>query len=353
MRKPTMADVSRESGMSLWTVSQVLNDKPGVADSTRTAVQQVARSLGYVVNKAAADLKRTHRSGISVITASTVNAYYIDMVQGIHAELRGSRHTGMVTDIAAEGRVTQAAEDLTVQSILATRPAAVISALPLSKDNLELLGHWDVPVVFVDSPPPPGFRDAASVTTDNARASEDLGAHLAGHGYTSWTALMYPDRWTTREPRELGLRTAAHRAGAELTVLEADNDAKSAAATLNAHLERRPLPEALIAGNAPILQGVMKALTDNGLHVPTDTALVAFDDFAWAPLLNPPMTVVDEDATTIGHRAAAMALELIDRQMAASRPEGGAGNSIYTPADHIVTQANLHIRESCGCRPAR
>ncbi|WP_245935139.1 LacI family DNA-binding transcriptional regulator [Acidipropionibacterium virtanenii] len=312
----------------------------------------MAHDLGYVVNRAASDLKRNEQSGIAVITASTVNSYYIDMVQGIHAELRGSRHTAMVTDIAAEGHFTQAAEDLTIQSILGARPAAVISTLPLSTDNLDLLRRWDVPVVFVDSPPPAGVQDAASVTTDNVRASEDLGAHLGIHGYRTWLALMYPGRWTTRSPREAGLRAAAQQVGAVLHVAESDNDPKSAAANLNVYLQRNPLPDALIAGNAPMLQGIMQCLADHHILIPDDVAVVAFDDFAWAGLLKPPMTVVDEDADAIGRRAAELALDLIDRQPATGRVKGGVTGPIYTPADRLITQATLRIRESCGC-PSR
>ena len=85
--KPTMADVSRHCGLSVWTVSQALNGRPGVAEASRIAVKEAADELGYVVNTAASALKRNRRSGVSVITASTENAYYTDLVQGIHAEL--------------------------------------------------------------------------------------------------------------------------------------------------------------------------------------------------------------------------------------------------------------------------
>src|SRR5699024_10494798 len=130
--KPTMADVSRRSGLSLWTVSQVLNGKPGVSEKSRRAVHNAALDLGYVVNSAARDLKRNRRSGTSVITASTETSYYVDHGQGIHAEPLGSAHTAMVSDIASDGHYTPDAEDQTIQSVLGMRPAGLITTLPLS-----------------------------------------------------------------------------------------------------------------------------------------------------------------------------------------------------------------------------
>ena len=345
--KPTMADVSRRSGLSVWTVSQVLNGKPGVSKKSQQAVHDAALDLGYVVNSAARDLKRNRRSGISVITASTENSYYVDLVQGIHAELLGSTHTAMVSDIASEGHYTPSTEDQTIQTVLGMRPAGLITTLPLSAKNLDLLRRWEVYVVFVDSPPPPEADGAASVTTDNVQASSDLGDHLGTHGYRDWVCVMYPSRWPTRAPRLEGLRAAALRHGATLTILDAENDPGSAAAALSEYLASGAQPDAVIAGNNPLLQGVMGALSAHSLLAARDVGLVSFDEFAWAPLTTPSMTVIDEDASLIGRRAAALLLELIERRKTAEKP--AVFTDTYLPEDRIVMPAKLTIRESCGC----
>ncbi len=344
---PTMADVSRRSGLSVWTVSQVLNGKPGVSEKSQQAVHDAALDLGYVVNSAARDLKRNRRSGISVITASTENSYYVDLVQGIHSELLGSTHTAMVSDIASEGHYTSSIEDQTIQTVLGMRPAGLITTLPLSVKNLDLLGRWEVDVVFVDSPPPPEAGDAASVTTDNVQASSDLGDHLGMHGYRDWVCIMYPSRWPTRAPRVEGLRAAALRHSATLTILDAENDPGSAAAALSEYLASGARPDAVIAGNNPLLQGVMGALSAHSLVAAKDVGLVSFDEFAWAPLTTPSMTVIDENASLIGRRAAALLLELIERRKTAEKP--AVFNGTYLPEDRIVMPAKLTIRESCGC----
>ena len=345
--KPTMADVSRRSGLSVWTVSQVLNGKPGVSEKSQQAVHDAALDLGYVVNSAARDLKRNRRSGISVITASTENSYYIDLVQGIYAELLGSPHTAMVSDIASKGHYTPSTEDQTIQTVLGTRPAGLITTLPLSAKNLDLLRRWEVYVVFVDSPPPPEAGGAASVTTDNLQASTDLGDHLGMHGYRDWVCVMYPSRWPTRAPRVEGLRAAALRHSATLTILDAENDPGSAAAALSEHLASGARPDAVIAGNNPLLQGVMGALSAHSLLAAKDVGLVSFDEFAWAPLTTPSMTVIDENASLIGRRAAALLLELIERRKTAEKSAVFSGT--YLPEDRIVMPAKLTIRESCGC----
>ncbi|PFG44990.1 LacI family transcriptional regulator [Georgenia soli] len=349
-KKPTMMDVSRAAGLSVWTVSRALGDGDGVSAQSREAVLRAARELGYVPNRAAQELRKNTRRTVTVLTASTSNYYYIDLMRGVQRTLRSSGRTAMVADLAAEGAYTVQVEDATVQNVIEHRTAGVISTLTLSPHNAELLQTWDIPVVFVDSAPPAGVAGAASVTTDNYAASRDVAEHLAAHGYTEWLLLMYPSRWTTRAPRERGMREAAARLGANLVVIDSENDPRSAATAFASYLDRegtRP-PRAVIAGNNPLLQGVLEVLRGRRLNVPEDVALVAFDEFAWAPLLAPPLTVLDENASNIGDLAASTLTRLIERQIQAER-EGERPVPVYLPEDRQEVAATLTIRQSCGC----
>ena len=236
LRKPTLRDVSLACGLSTYTVSRALSDSDGVSAASRAAVLRAAREVGYVPNAAAQQLRRNTRSSVAVITASTSNHYYLDLMRGIERTLRTSGRTAVVADIAAEGRYTDAAEDATVQNMIQARVAGVIATLTLHPRNVDLLHSWDIPVVFVDASPPEGAGPTPSITTDNAAASLAVGDHLAGHGYRRWLLLAYPTRWSTRVPREAGLREAALRHGAVLTVVESENDSRSAAQALRRHL---------------------------------------------------------------------------------------------------------------------
>ena len=91
----------------------------------------------------------------------------------------------------------------------------------------------------------------------------------------------------------------------------------------------------------------MGALATHSLHAPQDLGLVSFDEFAWAPLTTPTMTLIDEGAARIGRQAAALLLDLIERRESSN--EAIAVTDIYKPHDQIVMPAKLTIRESCGC----
>lgn len=349
MRKATMRDISHATGLSIFTVSRALNGGEGVSEDSREQVQKAARELGYIPNRAAQELRRSIRDSVAVITASTSNSYYLDLMAGIQHALRPSNWTVVVGDVAVDGVYEARLEDRLVRRLIESRMAGVISTLTLSQENTRLLANWEIPVVFVDSSPPANALDFPSVTTDNYNASLMVGQHIAEHGYKDWLFLVYPAKWSTRFDRERGIRDAAARHGADVVVLETENDSASAAKTLAAHLDKAGrLPQVLIVGNNPLLLGALKMLRDRGVSIPADMALVSYDEFAWAPLLDPPMTVLNERSEEIGRRAAQTLSRIIQGQAEAEK-RGQARTPIYKPEYRQQVPAELTIRRSCGC----
>ncbi|WP_208636371.1 LacI family DNA-binding transcriptional regulator [Mesorhizobium helmanticense] len=344
-----MRDVSRAVGLSMFTVSQALSGAVGVSEESRQRVLKTARELGYIPNRAAQELRRANRDSVAVITASTSNSYYLDLMSGIQQALRPSNWTVVVGDVAVDGAYDERLEDRMVQRLIESRMAGVISTLTLRPENAELLASWDIPVVFVDSSPPENAKNFPSVTTDNYNASLVVGQHLADHGYKDWLLLVYPAKWSTRFDRERGLVEAARRHGAELVVLESENDAVSAHSTLAAYLDRAGrLPHVLIAGNNPLLLGALKLLRERSITIPADIAVVGYDEFAWAPLLDPPLTVLNERSEEIGRRAAQTLAGIIEAQAEAEK-QGQSKSPLYRPEYQQQVAAELVIRKSCGC----
>jgi LacI family transcriptional regulator len=349
-KKPTLSDVSRATGLSTFTVSRALSNSDGVSVASRERVLKAARELGYVPNRAAQELRKNARRSISVITASTSNHYYLEMMKGVERTLRLSDRTAVVADIAPEGVLSQQVEDSIVEGLVQTRTAGVIATLTLSERNLRLLQDWDIPVVFVDSYPPESAIDVPCISTDNLAAAMKVGAHFAEHGYRDWLFLAYPRRWSSRAPREQGLRSAAQEYGVDFHVLECDNDENSAYHALGGYLGAadKKRPRALIAGNTPLLHGALTALQERHISVPEDVAVISYDDFVWAPLLNPPLTVLDEDSESIGELAAQTLTRIVEEQIAAERA-GRSARPVYRPEDRKEVSADLVIRRSCGC----
>lgn len=333
----------------MFTVSRALSGADGVSDESRMQVRRVADELGYIPNRAAQDLRKISRDSVAVITASTANSYYLDLMSGIQRALRPANWTVVMADVAVDGVYDPDLEKRTVRRLIETRTAGVVSTLTLTPASAALLSRWDIPLVFVDSAPPKGKPAFPSVTTDNYKASRAVGHHLAGHGYPEWLFLVYPSRWSTRFEREHGIRDAAEAHGIRLEILESGNDPDSAHAAMTERLASgRPLPRALIAGNNPLLLGALRVLRERNLRIPDDIAVIGFDEFAWAGLTDPPMTVLNERSEEIGHRAASTLIRIIEGQNEAER-RGASTQPVYRDEDVQQVDAELVIRRSCGC----
>lgn len=351
-RKPTIRHISIATGLSTFTVSRALNGATGVSEESRAHVEKVAREMGYVPNRAAQGLRSAPRDTVAVVIAGTSNAYYLDLMSGIQRVMQQKDVTVVLMDIAVDGVYDPDLEDRVMQRLLEARMGGVISTLTLKPESIALLASWDLPVVFVDSSPPRGAPHLPSITTDNYNASLLVGDHLAQHGYKNWLLLVYPGRWSTRFDRERGLRDAARRHGARIVVLESENDAASARETLAAYLDGvSDGPDVIIAGNNPLILGVLNLLRSRGIRVPDEIGVVGYDEFAWAPLIDPPLTVLNERSEKIGGLAAETLLEIIEEQTRAEK-RGEAGAPEYLPKHQRQVSVDLLVRRSCGCLPA-
>lgn len=347
--KVTLREVADAAGVSTFTASKALNGGKGVSEKSCHKVLSVARQLGYVPNLAAQELRGAARNSVAVIAAGTDNAYYLDMMNGIQKAVQAADQSVVLMDIAVKGVYSEELESRTVQRLLEARMSGVISTLTLKPESITRLAEWDVPVVFVDSSPPEGMGHLPSITTDNHGASLLVGEHLASYGYTDWLFLVYPDVWSSRKAREGGLREAALRAGAALQVVESENSATAACAALTEAMAARNdrLPDVLIAGNSPLLLGAMTAMRQLCIKAPDDMAIVSYDDFAWAPFVEPPLTVLDERAEEIGQRAAETLVQII-REQAQAIKNGDSPAPNYRKELAQTVPVGLIVRRSCG-----
>lgn len=347
MGQITQSDVADAAGVSVYTVSQAVNGRGGLSEETRVRVLKVAEELGYIPNRSAQDLKRTDRSQIAVITADASNVYYVDMMRGINRVARDHKRIALTMDIAADGVYKPEQEDAIVREAIHMRLAGIISALVLRKENMELLRRWNVPVVFVDSQPLERDSSIGYFGTDNISAGHRVGEYLKERGLENWLLLMYPALWSTRSPREKGLREAADALGTTLRVLDSPNHPEAAASVLMGYLNEEEVPDVVIAGNNPILQGVLDALKQFDLKIPDEVALFAYDDFAWAKHVVPSLTLLDEDPEQIGTEAAQSLMRVIDAQDRAEE-EGKSIRPQFGVDDWRTVPAKIIGRHSCG-----
>jgi DNA-binding LacI/PurR family transcriptional regulator len=303
-------------------------------------VCKVAAKLGYIPNQYAKNLRSPSRNTVAVLTANLANQYYPALVGGIETILDAEEYICVTMDAVLAGTYSQQREDRFVSQIISQHISAVVITYILSDSNMKTLVDRGVPLIFVDAPAPQSFRDYPSVTADNYQGSWDLGLHLAGHGYTRWAFVGHTKTWSTREPRQKGFEAVAAISHASVDVIEGANDIATACDAVCDYLARTPRTkraEVFYASNTVLLRGTLEALRRMQLAVPKDIAVVAFDDFEWADMLNPPVTIVDQDPAAIGRAAGSLLVRNLKHPAAGRK------------GDSLVLLPSLRIRRSCGC----
>ena len=305
--RPTMNDVARTAGVSLKTVSRVVNGEPTVAPDLAARVHAAVELLNYRPNLGASMLRRNDRRSrtIGVLVEDVGNPFSAALHRAIEDEAR-PRGVHVLTGSLDED--AQRERDLTRE--FAQRHADGLILAPAGLDQGYLAAELppDTPVVFVDRSAA-GFA-ADTVLTTNAAGAAAAVRHLIAYGHRRIAFLGDHDRISTARDRYRGYLDAL--AAAELEPFgahELHDSAAAESATITLFRAADP-PTALFTGQNLITIGAVRALRRLGRH--RDVALVGFDDFPLADLLEPAVTVVAQDPATMGHTAARVLFERID-----------------------------------------
>jgi LacI family transcriptional regulator, galactose operon repressor len=304
--RPTMRDVAERAGVSLKTVSRVINEEPGVALPTAERVGAAIADLGFQRN----DLARSLRQGRSSATIGLViedmgNPFYSAIAQAVEAAAN-DRGRMLITSSCEEDAERERA---LVQALLRRRVDALL-LVPASNDHTYLAGDG-TPVVFVDRPA--GGIEADTVLLDNHGGARSAIEHLLANGHRRIACVADPDTLYTAGERLRGYRDALRDAGVEpdpALIRLGSRDAAEAEQVVRELLALAPdrRPTAIFSGNNRHTVGALRAL--RGLE--HEVALVGFDDFELADLLAMPTTVVRHDSQELGRHAAALAFERLD-----------------------------------------
>ena len=333
--RPTMRDVAVQAGVSLKTVSRVINDEAGVAPGTADRVGAAIAALGFQRNDLARSLRHGRSSAtIGLVIEDMANPFYSAIAQAVEAAA-SARGCLLITSSCEEDPDRERA---LVQALLRRRVDALL-LVPASGDHAYVRREAGngTPVVFVDRPP--GGIDADTVLIDDAGGARSAVEHLLAHGHRRIAYVADRDRLYTAHERERGYREAMAAAGVDVDpelVRLGSHDAAQAERVVRELLALPPLqrPTAIFSANNRHTVGALRAL--RGLE--QEVALVGFDDFELADLLAVPTTVVRHDSHELGRRAAALAFERLD---------GRDG-----PARRVVVPTQLVPRGSGEVRPA-
>jgi LacI family transcriptional regulator len=328
-----MSDVARLAGVSVSTVSHVLNETRPVSPETVTRVHEAIRTLGYSRNTIARALVRSSTNSLGLGISIINNPYFNELVHAIEGEAGRYGHTLLLGDTLDDAdhelRIIRALHERRVDGmIIAPSAGASDQAIP----HLTAAG---VPTVLIDRFVPAGLDQ---VGVENTESTAALVEHLAGHGHRRIGMISGAVGLSTSAERVTGFRVGGLRAGlAPDPALEVcgASQVEPARAAVERLLTLPDPPTAIIVGNNLMTLGALRGLRDAGRRVPGDLALAAFDDFPWADLVSPPLTTIAQPIYQIGVEAVRLLLERIadpDRRAVTVRLE-----------------PQLILRQSCGC----
>jgi LacI family transcriptional regulator len=332
-----MRDVAALAGVSIKTVSRVVNREGGVTPDVVARVEKAVAQLGYRHNLAASNLRRVNsRSAmIGALLQDVSNSFSASLLRSLEDAAR-DRDRDMV--IIASSLDEEADRERKLVEGLVRRRVDGLLLMPATdrQDYLSDELRSGLPVVFVDRRP--NGVDADSVTIDNALGSQLAVEHLVAHGHRRIAMLGDLPTIQTASARARGFRAALAKAGIpeEAGLVEMSlRSSEDAIAAVGRLLDSAEPPTALFAARNSLAIGALRLLHQRGLA--GRIALIGFDDFPLADIVDPPLTVIRQDVTAIGAAVARRLFARIDGDD--SVPE------------HIVLTPKLVPRGSGEIRP--
>jgi LacI family transcriptional regulator len=300
--RPTMRDVAREAGVSLKTVSRVVNGEPGVGADTAARVTAAIEALGYRRNEIARSLRPGQASAtVGLVIGDVGNPFYSTIARAVEEVARRYRHLLITAssedDPEREREVVQALTRHRVDGLLIVPAGGGGEQLYLQAEF-----RLGTPLVFVDRPPV--GVEADTILIDNVGGARLAVEHLLAHGHRRIGVVGDAPSFSTVQERLEGYRQALAAAAIpfdESLVRLSPHDTAEAESVAGALLSGRDHVTAIFATNNRMSIGVLRALRT---HRRSPVALVGFDDFELADMLWTPVTVVRHDTAEMGRLAA-------------------------------------------------
>ncbi|GCE03461.1 LacI family DNA-binding transcriptional regulator [Dictyobacter aurantiacus] len=332
-RPPTIKDVAAHAGVSVATVSAVLNANKYVSPELAQRVHASVEALGYERNSLAQSLKTQTSHTIGLIISDIMNPFFTHVVRGVE-DVANQHGYALILgntdeDPEKEKNYIRLLESKRVDGLILAAAAGDHTYLrPLPQQRLPLVSldrslfEWGIDSILIDNMA--GARKAVE--------------HLIQLGHQHIGIITGIAGITTTQERLAGykLALASHNIPIEPTLIASANSRIEGGAYAARQLltQAAVRPTALFAMNGLLAIGVLHTLKELELRCPEDIALVSFDDFAWSSVLRPYLTVVSQPTYEMGQKAAQILFERLEKRNASPQ--------------EVRLQANLIIRESCG-----
>ncbi|MFT4166016.1 MAG: LacI family DNA-binding transcriptional regulator [Microlunatus sp.] len=332
-----MKDVAALAGVSLGTVSNVVNSPQLVSEATRTKVEVAITKLGWVPNESARQLRAGRSRSIGMVVMDISNPFFADVLAGAETAVYQHGYTLQIgnsrSEPSREGEQLLLFEQQRVRGILYTPVEAM-------NDRVAQLRYRNIPVVIVDrAGDGSGY---CSVSVDDVEGGRLAAEHLIAQGHRAIAVVGGPASLQQVRDRRLGVDIARAQQGDPVQVVTITTEAMDAAAGVAAAeqivaLPALDRPTGVFATNDLLAIGLLQGFVTQGLRIPQDVAIIGYDDISFAASAAVPLSSIRQPREALGRRAAEL---LFDEIAAADDNSGHEHRSVRFTPELVVRRSS-------------
>jgi len=330
----TINDVASLAGVSIATVSRVINKSSPVSVTVTAKVQAAITTLNFVPHSAARVLATRKTNTIGLILPEISGFYFSPLLRGVEEGIRGKGYDLLVHSSVSR---IESGESPTVKLGEHNTDGLLIFAASLSDSEISRLYSHGFPMVLLHQSPPDDLKIPCVTIENKAGALKIINHLIEVHGYQKIAFLAGPETEEDSYWREMGYREALSNHGIPFDPNLISNghfDTAIAQKSVTEWLNRGVKFEAIFAGDDDGATGAITALQHAGVRVPEDIAVVGFDDIYISQYLSPPLTTIHAPIEQAGYTASQQLIRLIHQE---------------TVDPLVLLPTELIIRRSCGC----
>ncbi|WP_285789623.1 LacI family DNA-binding transcriptional regulator [Micromonospora sp. NBRC 101691] len=321
----TISYIAESAGVSIPTVSKVINGRSGVAADTRARVEALIRQYGY---RKPAPTQRSRM--LELVFDELGDMWGVEIIRGVERVAREHRLGVVLTEFGPQRNAVR----YWIDDTLTRRPACIVTVAQLAEDQHDQLRARGIPFVVFD-PTVELPDDVPFVGATNWTGGRTATRHLVELGHRRIAMIAGPDQVLCCRARLDGYRSALEAVGLPVEsdlVVRADLTREAGHTAALGLLDRPGRPTAIFTSNDLQALGVYQAARSLGLSVPRDLSVVGFDDLPVAALVDPPLTTIRQPLTEMAATATELALAL--------------GRGERTPRIGLELATTLSVRES-------
>jgi LacI family transcriptional regulator len=329
----TIREVAKQAGVSVATVSRVMNNSGPVSAATRERVERVAAALRYAPHGGARGLILRRTRTIGVILPDLYGEYFSEVIRGMDQATQRAGYNVLLSSSHEDRSEIDAA----VRAMRGRVDGLILMSPDIGVAELSEAVWPSLPVVLLNTEAGEAAGGFHTINVDNYGGSYAMVRHLASLGHTRIGLIGGDAGNHDARERRRGYEAALGDAGLEVRgswQVESDFRKSGGWEAVRVLMRGRERPTAIFAANDAMAVGAMSALQEMGLWVPRDVAVTGFDDVPLARYVSPPLTSVHVDNSGLGARAVELLLaSIMDAEL---EPR------------HEVESTTLVIRRSCG-----